>query len=340
MRRTPLLVLLLASTPLAAQRVVDQPLLGQVEFRGLHAVSDKIVWASGSGGSVYHTSTGGEHWTTDTIAGATSLFLVDVWAKDDERAYVVGTDFRGGYAAIYATVDGGKTWIKQWELRHAEAFLDGITCSSDRNCVALGDPHDGNYLLLVTDDGGREWTRVSPSAIPPMYEGEAAFAASGTEITSRGSRIWFATGGGHHARVWRSGDRGRTWAASETPLRAASSAGLFGIAMESDRVGLAVGGDYNLPADSAPNLLRTIDGGETWTMAGWTTPIGVRWGLASGGRGLYLATAPTGTGMTRDGGNVWTVLDTKPANTASCAGGVCWLAGRNRLAKVTFSAER
>jgi photosystem II stability/assembly factor-like uncharacterized protein len=106
--------------------------------------------------------------------------------------------------------------------------------------------------------------------------------------------------------------------------------------MENERNGLAVGGDYQLPSDTASNIVRTTDGGMTWALAGHTLPIGVRWGLTAAGRGVYLATAPTGTGITRDGGATWSLLDPKPANTASCAAGVCWLAGRNRLAKVTF----
>ena len=331
-----LLALPLLAAPLAAQQVTEQQLVGPVEFRGLHAVSKKVIWASGSGGWVYHTTTGGAHWTIDTISGATDLFLVDIWAKDARRAFVVGTNFRGGYAAIYATVDGGASWTKQWELRDPAAFLDGLTCFSERECLAIGDPIGGNYLMLRTTDGGVHWDRVPVVSLPPRLDNEAAFAASGTEITSHKKQAWFVTGGGDHARVWRSRDRGRTWEVTATPLPAGTSAGLFGIAMQDGRVGLAVGGDYQLANDSAGNLLSTVDGGATWVLAGRTTPVGVRWGLTTAGHGTYLATAPTGTGITRDGGVNWSVLDAKPANTASCAGGVCWLAGRNRLAKVTF----
>jgi photosystem II stability/assembly factor-like uncharacterized protein len=340
MRRSPVLLLLLASfvcpAALPAQVVTEQLLPGPVEFRGLHAVSGKVVWASGSGGLVFHTATAGAHWTIDTIPGATSLFLVDIWARDARRAWVVGTDFRGGYAAIYATTDGGTTWTRQWELRDSAAFLDGITCFDEHRCLAIGDPLEGNYLLLTTADGGAHWDRVPVASLPARLANEAAFAASGTEITSRGKNAWFVTGGGDHARVWRSRDRGHTWDVRATPLAAGASAGLFGIAMANDHNGLATGGDYQVPHDSAANLLRTTDGGASWSLAGRTEPIGVRWGLASGGHGTFLATAPTGTGLTRDGGVTWAVLDTRPANTASCAGGTCWLAGKNRLAKVTF----
>ena len=327
------LALALATTasPLLAQEV--DTVLMSAEFRGIHAVNDRVLWASGSRG-VIANSIDGRSWRFDILPGADSLFLVDVWAKDANKAWVVGTDFRGGYAAIFHTEDGGRVWTKQWELRHADAFLDGITCSDAKHCVALGDPHEGNFLILITDDGGESWTRVAPASLPARLENEAAFAASGTEITSRGKKVWFVTGGGHHARVWRSTDRGETWQVSETPLAAGTSAGLFGIAMENDKKGFAAGGDYQLPSDSAVNLFRTTDGGESWTAAGRTTPIGVRWGLVHAGGKKYVATSPTGTGITTNDGRTWTLLEGGNTNTATCAKKVCWLAGKNRIVRV------
>ena len=330
--RSILLSALLFSLPGVAGAQVDT-VRAPAEFRGLHAVSEKVVWASGSGGVIGRT-VDGRAWVFDTVAGADSIFMVDIWAKDAKKAWAVGTNFSGGYAAIYHTRDGGTTWTRQWELRHADAFLDGITCTDDRHCVVIGDPHEGNYLLLTTADGGTTWTRVPVASLPPMLTGEAAFAASGTEITSRGRTVWFATGGGAHARAWRSTDRGLTWQVNATPLPAGASAGLFGIAMESATVGLAAGGDYRLPRDSSANLLRTTDGGVTWSVAGRTTPIGVRWGITSGGHGIFVATAPTGSGITRDGGATWSVLEPGPANTASCTKKSCWVAGPKRIVKV------
>jgi photosystem II stability/assembly factor-like uncharacterized protein len=332
----PCLVLALALTlpgPLPAQ--VDT-IPAPAEFRGIHAVNDRVVWASGSKGVIART-VDGRAWTFDTVAGADSIFMVDIWAKDAKRAWAVGTNFSGGYAAIYHTRDGGATWTRQWELRHADAFLDGIACTDDRHCVVIGDPHEGNYLLLTTADGGTTWGRVPVASLPPMLPGEAAFAASGTEITARGRTIWFATGGGHHARVWKSADRGTTWTVAQTPLPASASAGLFGIAMQDARTGLAAGGDYRLPADSSANLLRTTDGGATWTVAGRTTPLGVRWGITSAGRGVFVATAPTGSGITRDGGATWSVLEPGPANTAACTAKQCWVAGPRRIVRVPLS---
>lgn len=342
MRSLLIAAAVLASTPLAAQQITEQPLLGQVEFRGLHAVSRQVVWASGSGGWVYHTTTGGEHWTIDTIPGASAYFLVDIWAADSLSAVVAGTKFSGGAAAIFRTTDGGLSWTRPWALERPEVFLDGIGCWDREHCIALGDPMDGVYFLLTTADGGATWERISPLQLPPSFEKEGAFAASGTSLAmGPGGAAMFGTGGGTHARVFSTVDRGITWTVTETPLPAGTSAGIFGLTY--DPWPVAVGGDYQLPADSAPNVLLarglTTPTPSGWVLAGRTNPIGVRWGLTGMQPNTLIATAPTGTAigrMSRDQGLQWELLDAKPANTASCAGGVCWLAGRNRLAKVTF----
>lgn len=339
MRSTLLLAALLTATPVAAQQITEQQLLGPVEFRGLHAVSQKVIWASGSGGWIYHTTTGGEHWTIDTIPGASAYFLVDIWAADSLTAFVAGTKFSGGAAAIFTTTDGGRTWSRPWALERAEVFLDGIGCWDRMHCLALGDPMDGAYFLLTTEDGGATWQRISPLQLPPSLEKEGAFAASGTSLAmGPNGEAMFGTGGGPHARIFSTKDRGVTWTVTETPLPGGASAGIFGITYVP--FPLAAGGDYLLPTDSAPNVLAMIlDRRDEWELAGRTTPMGVRWGLTGMAPNLFLAPAPTGTAIgyqTPDQGIQWRALDPKPANTASCAGGVCWLAGRNRLAKVTF----
>ena len=58
-----------------------------------------------------------------------------------------------------------------------------------------------------------------PENIPQPLEGEAGFAASGTCLAVQGkSNVWFGTGGGSIARIFRSTDGGDTWKVSETPM--------------------------------------------------------------------------------------------------------------------------
>jgi hypothetical protein len=80
--------------------------------------------------------------------------------------------------------------------------------------------------------------------------------------------IWFATGG-KTARVFHSGDRGKTWEVFNTPiLHGPESAGIFSIAFRDALHGVIAGGDYKHPDDDGPNLAFTEDGGKTWTLSG------------------------------------------------------------------------
>src|ERR1700683_1506592 len=57
--------------------------------------------------------------------------------------------------------------------------------------------------------------------------GRSAFAASGTSLVTQGTKeAWFGTGGPGGARVFRTGDGGRTWDVAKTPLGGTKSAGI------------------------------------------------------------------------------------------------------------------
>ena len=307
-----------------------------VEYRGLSAVDDNVAWASGSGGRYARSANGGQTWQLDSVPGAGTLFLVDVHARDAQVAWMLGTDFNGGYSAIYHTRDGGRSWSKQYEKRHAQVFLDGIAFWDDKTGVAFGDPVDGVFHIVRTEDGGATWTDVPSANIPAPLAGEAAFAASGTNITVLASgHAWFVTGGGPNARVFHSRDRGRTWNAYTTPLPGASTAGLFGIAMRDTLNGVAVGGDYEKRTESQRNVVQTRDGGRTWTLVGSSNPAGVRYGVAysRGARSAVIATGPSGYGVSFDEGATWSAVDSAGYNTVATSPGRIWLAGT--LGRVT-----
>jgi photosystem II stability/assembly factor-like uncharacterized protein len=104
--------------------------------------------------------------------------------------------------------------------------------------------------------------------MPHAVLGEGAFAASGSCITVRGdSNVWFATGG-KAARVFASSDRGKTWAAMETPIvHGADSSGGFSIFFRDGEHGVISGGDYQHPEQQGTNLAFTDDGGRTWKLS-------------------------------------------------------------------------
>jgi photosystem II stability/assembly factor-like uncharacterized protein len=219
-------------------------------------------------------------------------------------------------------------------------FFDGMAFWDKQRGIAFGDPTDQHFPIVLTENGGARWAVYPPASLEPALPGEAAFAASGTAITVFGDReVWIGTGGGAHARVFHSADRGATWEVFETPASGGSAKGIFGIAMGSLRQGVAVGGDYKQREASADNLLLTEDGGHTWRIATNPGLSGVQYGVAHAGEQSYVSVGPTGSSVSRDGGVTWTRLEGPGFNTVSCLprSGTCWAAGeQGRIAWMTL----
>jgi len=333
--------ILLTLASVASAQWVPQQSGTNAEFRGLVATSASVVWASGTRGRVARTTDGGATWSVDSVPGASAggLDFRAIAPRTDRLAWVMSAGpAENGQAQIFRTTDG-TSWAKQYTTAQTGVFLDAIAFWDDRHGIAMSDPVGGKLFILVTDDGER-WSQVPTDAAPAVLPGEAAFAASGTCLFVRGSsNVWIGTGGGARARVFRSSDRGRTWQVADTPLHAGNSAsGIFSIAFNDDRHGVAVGGEYSKPKEEFDNVAVTDDGGATWRRAHGPLPRGYMSAVAfvPGSRGRQLvAVGLGGTARSDDAGESWTMVDTVAYNSITFApNGDGWAAGpRGRIAK-------
>lgn len=255
------------------------PVSTSASFRGLSVVSDKVLWASGTEGTVIRTLDGGKSWSVMSVLGAEKLDFRGIHAFDGRNAVIISSGpAEKGQARIYRTSDGGKQWTQVFEEKRAGMFFDAIAFWDRKNGIVLSDPVDGRFALFITDDGGSTWKQIPAAALPPALANEGAFAASNSCLAVEGSsNVWFATGGANVARVFHSSDRGKTWTVAETPLHPKNaSSGIFSLAFADAKNGVAVGGDYQHPESSdLPNVLRTYDGGKIWQPAAPTDPAGV-----------------------------------------------------------------
>jgi photosystem II stability/assembly factor-like uncharacterized protein len=341
MRLTTLSLALIALPSLLHAQWQPQASNTDAELRGLSVVSPRVVWASGTKGRVVHTTNGGTTWRVDTVPGADSLDFRDVYALDARTAWVMSSgDADKGQARIYRTSDGGRSWTLAFTTDRKGVFLDALAMWDARHGIAQSDPVDGKLFLLETSDGAH-WTRIPPDRLPPTLAGEAAFAASGTCLTTFGaSHVWIATGGGAIARVFHSPDRGKTWTVAPTPVHAGgASSGIFSVAFRDARHGIVVGGDYQQPTASLPNVALTDDGGATWRRAKGPLPGGymsaVAW-LPGAPRSL-VAVGLAGTARSADGGESWAMIDATPYNAVAFASpDAGWAVGpRGRIARWT-----
>lgn len=309
--------------PLSTARAQWVPLASPTtnELRGLSVVSPTVVWASGTHGTVLRTVDGGEHWDVDTIADAATLDLRAIAATSARVAHAISI---GDSSRIYRTTDGGRTWTRRWSATRKGTFLDAIQFSDAEHGVAMSDPVDGRFLVLVTSNGGESWAEIPAERLPAALQGEGGFAASGTCLAVLGRHVWIASGGAPVARVYHSPDRGRTWTVHDTPIRAGvASAGIFSIAFRDAKHGAIAGGDYQQRALRGRNFATTSDGGATWTLAdSAASPLGYRSAVAfvPGTKGRTLVTAGlSGIDRSTDGGATWVAEDSTAYNSIAFA---------------------
>src|SRR5262245_54202086 len=58
-------------------------------LRGVSAVSDRVVWASGANGTIIRTTNGGDSWQRSTIPGTEKLDFRDIDAIGERVAYAL-----------------------------------------------------------------------------------------------------------------------------------------------------------------------------------------------------------------------------------------------------------
>jgi photosystem II stability/assembly factor-like uncharacterized protein len=308
----------------------------KARLRGLGVVNDEVAWASGTGGTFVRTSDGGKTWRAGTVPGDLSLDFRDLHALGADTAYLLSIG-GGEQSRIFKTTDGGATWDTRYVNKDPKGFLDALAFWDADHGLALGDPVDGHFVILTTDDGGKSWTPAPPEGMPPALPGEGAFAASGTCLVVQGDgHSWFGTGGAVVSRVFRSTDRGRTWAAHETSVRAgAPSSGIFSLAFHDPEIGVAVGGDYKAPGQAGNVVALTQDGGRTWRLSKRRPPCGYRSAVAfvPGTQGRVLvAVGPTGSDVSVDGGEDWRRLGTTGFHAVGFTGpSAGWAVGEDGL---------
>ena len=334
-----LLVAAALLAPAAAPRWETQTSGVTARLRGVSAVSERVAWASGAGGTVLRTQDGGGTWARLIIAGAAALDFRDVDAVDGATAYALSTG-PGSASRIYKTANVGASWQLQFTNDEAKGFFDAMAFWDPQRGLVVGDSIDGRFDILLTADGGRTWTRVPADSLPPALPNEGAFAGSGTNVAVfRGGHAWIGTGAATRCRVLRTVDYGATWTIADTPVAAAPSAGIFSVAFRDARHGMIVGGDYRREHDAVDNAAFTSDGGVTWTpirgLGGFRSAIA----HVPGSSASWIAVGPQGADLTTNDGRSWAPIEGEGyhAFAFTRGGRAGWGVGENgRIAKLLW----
>ncbi len=285
-------------------------------------VSPDVVWAnaydgSGNGANILEftkTTDGGNSWTPGTYSGVPSSCTVsDLFAISATQAWIAtylnASSAPTSNQGIYATTDGGSTWTQQTTANFSStsSFPDGVYFWDANNGLCFGDPVGGYFQIYTTANGGTTWDAVPTGNIPLSVNGEYGY--TGLLDAYGDSTLWFGTNKG---RVFKTTDRGHHWTATSTGLTEVTTLGFH-----NDSVGVAT----YVNTDNSGNIsdsamVKTIDGGATWTNVNSTDPyFKSDVAVVPNDQGMLVTTgisqnlAKNGSSYSLDEGNTWTQLD-------------------------------
>ncbi|RZJ67579.1 MAG: oxidoreductase [Flavobacterium sp.] len=227
---------------------------------------------------------------------------------------------------------------------HKKAFYDSMQFWNASEGIAIGDPIDDCFSVLITRNGGTSWNKVLCKNLPKIEMGEAAFAASNTNVTVKGNNAWIVSGG-KKARVFHSPDKGKSWKVYDTPIISGKSmTGIFTADFYDSKIGFVAGGDYERQNRNQENKAITFDGGKTWKLIaeneafGYTSCVQ----FVPGGKGEKIASVG-GSGLyySSDTGKTWKQLlnDYSLYTIRFQNDSTAFAAGKGKIVRIRFKKD-
>jgi photosystem II stability/assembly factor-like uncharacterized protein len=308
-------------------------------IRAITAVDENTMWFGGSKGQFGYTEDAGKTWFIDSIqSDAKEKLEFRGIAKTKDALFLFAV---GSPALLFKSTNKGKDWSIVYKEEHEAAFYDAIAFWDDQNGIAMGDPTDGCLSIILTTDGGDTWSKIPCDKLPPAAEGEAAFAASNSNIALVGNHAWIVSGGAK-ARVFHSPDRGNSWAVYDTPIRQGGTmTGIFTVDFYDEQNGIIFGGDWENQAGNTSNKAITTDGGKTWQLIADGQAPSYRSCVKyfpNSEKQKIMALGIPGIAYSYDGGQQWKELSKTSFYTLNIceSGKTAWLAGWKKIGRMTW----
>ncbi|MFN4764216.1 WD40/YVTN/BNR-like repeat-containing protein [Gillisia sp. Q332] len=306
-----------------------------LSVRAIEIMGRDLAFAANNGMYGIYNSTPGE-WNTN-------IQEYDSIRPEFRAVASTSSDFFmlsiGNPALLFKTGDTGSMELVYKE-ENEKVFYDAMTFWNDKEGIAMGDPTDGCLSIIITRDGGKNWNKIPCKDLPPVIEGEAAFAASNSNIAVQGDHTWILSGG-MKSRVFYSPDKGITWEVYETPLvQGTPTSGGYSIDFHDDSNGIIIGGDYTAPELNKANKAVTEDGGKTWQLVADGKDPGYKSSVrfVPGGQANEIVTVGfTGISYSSNKGETWQQLSEEGFFTIRFLNdSTAYAAGKNRIVKLKF----
>lgn len=298
-------------------------------IRGMSIVNDKILWVSGSNGTVGRSLNGGDSIQWMKVSGFEKRDFRDIEAFDAHTAIIIAIDTP---AVILKTINGGITWKIVFEDKTPGMFLDAMEFWNINSGIVVGDPIDGKIFIARTFDGGNTWRGLPEAYYPTVEKGEAMFAASGTNVTKLNKQEAVFVTGGKSSRLFVRDSK------TVLPIvQGEDYTGANSIAVYDEKNMIVVGGDFSKDTSRYQNCILTKDKGKTFVTP-QTPPFGYRSCVAYISKKQLITCGTSGVDVSEDGGLNWRNISSTGFHVVQKAknGKAVFLAGRNRIAKLVW----
>lgn len=315
--------------------------IDSLSIRAIHPLDENRVWFAANRGKVGLID--GDISKLAIIKYSDSLLHFRSIASTKEAVFVMSIAspavlYKIGYNGTEAT-----NIEEVFKEIGTEVFYDSMKFWNDEEGIAIGDPIGECMAVIITRDGGNTWEKIPCDNLPKVEKGEAAFAASNSNIAIYGDNAWVATGG-KKSRVMHTGDKGKTWEIYNTPIVSGKAmTGIFSIDFWDSNHGIIFGGDWENKSLNQNNKAITTDGGKSWSLVANGEEPGYRSSVkyvpSSQGRGI-VAVGPAGISYSGDGGQRWKKLSDEGFFAIEFVNdSVAFASGDQKISKLLFSKK-
>ena len=317
--------------------LIDTILNDKINIRALLLDKDKLWYAADKSRVGYYDFKTLTH-LQKTIVNTDEKLEFRSIAKNMKSIFIANI---GNPANIYRVNKADVSVQKVYTENNEKVFLDSMIFWNNKEGIVIGDPTENCLSIIITRDGGKIWKKTVCGSLPNVTDGEAAFAASNTNICIKGNKTWIVSGG-KKSRVFYSPDKGISWAVFETPIvQGQAMTGIFSVDFYDDKIGVIAGGNYEAQNQNFQNKAITFDGGKTWKLLAENTGFGyascIQFVPNSGGRQL-VTVGTSGLYYSADSGNNWKqLLEDKTLYTIRFLDKtIAVAAGKDKIIKIEF----
>lgn len=225
-------------------------------FKPGRILDENVIWFAAirdamfeeRGTFVYRSIDGGETFTYNETRIPGRVAQVDAF---DENIALVST----AEGDIYRTTDGGVTFIEVYSYADG-AWFNSMRVLNENVAIANGDgPVNGEMHFVRTEDKGATWVEIEGIDFLGAAYGYYTFGLGACNV---GESVWTpaTTVDYDSSFIFRSYDAGLTWEGFKIPIDVIASY---------PRTAGFLDDDNGLISDRRGNVVKSTNGGETWT---------------------------------------------------------------------------